>query len=142
MPILVLILLLNCWIHQPNEKANLLIEFTNIQQAKGQIWLAIYDSPKHFLNKEYAVVLDKYEVVKKGSQIYEVKNLPHGTYAIAAFHDLNGNNELDQSLIGAPKEPYAFSQTLKSKWRAPKFEEVQFQFKATQQKVRLALEYW
>lgn len=138
----VLILLLNCWAHQPIEKANLLIEFTNIQHSKGQIWLAIYDRPEHFLNKEYAVILEKYNVVQKGSQTYEVKNLPHGTYAIAAFHDLNGNNELDQTMIGIPKEPYAFSQTLKSKWRAPKFEEVQFQLKTTQQKIRLVLEEW
>ncbi len=142
MPITVLILVLNFCLQQPIEKANLSIEFTNIQQAKGQIWLAIYDTPEHFLDKEYAVVVEKYNVVQKGSQTYQVKNLPYGTYAIAAFHDLNDNNELDQTLIGIPKEPYAFSQTLKSKWRAPKFEEVQFQLRTTQQKVRLVLEAW
>ena len=32
-----------------------------------------------------------------------------GTYAVAAFQDLNGNRRLDRTPLGLPLEPYAFS---------------------------------
>jgi uncharacterized protein (DUF2141 family) len=35
--------------------------------------------------------------------------VPEGTYAIAAFQDSNGNNNLDRDPNGVPREPYAFS---------------------------------
>jgi uncharacterized protein (DUF2141 family) len=36
-------------------------------------------------------------------------DLPEGTYAIAAFQDLNGNRNLDRDPRGLPQEPYGFS---------------------------------
>ena len=35
--------------------------------------------------------------------------VPPGAYAVAAFHDENGNGKLDRNLLGLPTEPYAFS---------------------------------
>ena len=37
------------------------------------------------------------------------ENVKPGNYAIAVFHDLNGNGKLDRNLIGLPSEPYGFS---------------------------------
>jgi len=38
-----------------------------------------------------------------------VRNVKPGSYAIAVFHDVNGNGKLDRSFIGLPNEPYGFS---------------------------------
>ncbi|MFC4170885.1 DUF2141 domain-containing protein [Microvirga sp. GCM10011540] len=38
-----------------------------------------------------------------------VRNVKPGSYAIAVFHDRNGNAKLDRSFIGLPAEPYGFS---------------------------------
>ncbi len=38
-----------------------------------------------------------------------VPKVKPGAYAIAVFHDANGNGRLDRSLIGLPGEPYGFS---------------------------------
>ncbi|MFC5486410.1 DUF2141 domain-containing protein [Microvirga aerilata] len=35
--------------------------------------------------------------------------LPEGSYAVAAFQDTNGNNNLDRDPNGLPREPYGFS---------------------------------
>lgn len=35
--------------------------------------------------------------------------IPEGSYAIAVFQDLNGNNNLDRDPNGLPREPYGFS---------------------------------
>ena len=44
-----------------------------------------------------------------GTVELQVRNVKPGTYAIAVFHDVNGNGKLDRSFIGLPNEPYGFS---------------------------------
>ena len=44
-----------------------------------------------------------------GTVELRVRNVKPGTYAIAVFHDVNGNGKLDRSFIGLPNEPYGFS---------------------------------
>ena len=36
-------------------------------------------------------------------------DLPPGGYAVAAFHDRNGDGELSRNILGIPTEPYGFS---------------------------------
>ena len=50
------------------------------------------------------------------------KDLPENDYAIAVFHDENGNNKLDKNFFGVPKEPYGFSGNSKS-LMPPSFDE-------------------
>ena len=40
---------------------------------------------------------------------FRFPNIPAGRYAIAVYHDANGNGRLDRSAIGFPQEPYGFS---------------------------------
>lgn len=47
-----------------------------------------------------------------------------GSYVFAAFHDLNDNGKLDRNFFGIPTEPYGFTESPASKWRAPSFDEV------------------
>ncbi len=44
-----------------------------------------------------------------GSFVVVFADIPEGTYAIAAFQDLNGNRNLDRDPRGLPQEPYGFS---------------------------------
>ena len=57
----------------------------------------------------------------------KINDVPAGTYAIAVFHDENGNNELDTNMFGVPKEPVAFSKAKMKLFGPPKFDECQFQ---------------
>lgn len=40
-------------------------------------------------------------------------DVPHGTYAVQAFHDRNSNGKLDTNIFGAPEEPIAVSNDAK-----------------------------
>jgi uncharacterized protein (DUF2141 family) len=46
---------------------------------------------------------------RAGRVEFRVRNVQPGRYAIAVFHDLNGNGKLDRNFIGLPQEPYGFS---------------------------------
>ena len=52
------------------------------------------------------------------------QNLEPGDYAIAVFHDKNGNGKMDTTAIGFPKEPYGISG--KRPKTKPRFERSKF----------------
>ncbi len=56
---------------------------------------------------------------------YHFHALPPGTYAIGAFHDANGNGRLD-TMMGIPREGFAFSRNPAMRPRAPHFNEASF----------------
>ena len=49
------------------------------------------------------------ESARAGIVEFTLRNVKPGTYAVAVFHDLNGNGRLDRNFIGLPSEPYGFS---------------------------------
>ncbi len=140
--LLPLLLLLLCSFFIPTEKTSLVLNIENIEEAKGHVWIGVYDSQKNFLQKDAAMILIGEKIRQTGSIQVEVKDLSYGTYAVALFHDVNDNGTLDQGILGIPKEPYVFSKPLKSKWRAPTFEDVKFSFNSSTQDLQLGLEEW
>src|SRR5438552_3406736 len=51
-----------------------------------------------------------------------------GVYAVACFHDENGNGKLDTGLFGIPKEATAASNDAKGTMGPPKFNDAKFSF--------------
>ena len=90
--------------------------------AKGTLHLAVYANAQDFA-KDHSLTGAKQAFQATESNV-ELDLPGAGTYVIAAFQDLNGNGKLDTNLFGVPTEPYGFSKTPPSKWRAPAFDEV------------------
>lgn len=101
---------------------SLTVNISNITTKKGQIEIGLFNKEKNFL-KNGAQFLKRKINVKGNKLNYTFENLPKGNYAIAVFHDENGNNKCDTNLIGIPLEGYGFSNNFKPKVSAPKFEQ-------------------
>lgn len=141
-------LILSCWLifgawTSPTEssEASLWLTIENVQAPQGIIWVGIYDSESTYLIKEKAII-SRFDVNNTGDVQLEIPELSYGTYAIALFHDINNNGELDRSFVGIPKEPYAFSKRPKSKLRLPKFDEIKFDFNPNHRSLSTKLEKW
>lgn len=63
--------------------------------------------------------------------VWRTAPLPDGAYALAVFHDCNGNDELDKNFFGAPVEPYGFSNNIRHTFGPPCMKEATFRFEAT-----------
>lgn len=126
--------------HRSNEGA-LIIEVDNIQVPSGIIWVGIYNSEDNFLIKEKAII-EGFKVNKTGKKTITFDPLKYGKYAVALFHDINGNGELDKNWIGIPTEPYAFSKKTRNKWRVPRFNEIQFDFSQPSVHISTHLNRW
>lgn len=135
-----LVVLFSCFTKSFKNAGRLIIEIENVNDSEGIIWVGIYDSTNYMI-KEKAII-EELNVQSTGKLSLDIPNLQFGTYAIALFHDINGNGELDQNFIGVPTEPFAFSQVPKSKWRLPRFEEIQFAFNQKEQVIQTRLKRW
>lgn len=102
---------------------DLTITIPNIKNTKGGIHMAVYSSK----NKEaFTKIGQEFKVIdfKAGGAAgkYVIKDLPEGEYAIAIYHDENGDKKCNTNLIGIPKEGYGFTRITKL-FSAPKFDD-------------------
>lgn len=117
------------------------LTINDIEHNYGTLWIGIYASEEAFLDKNQAHL----EAVKvsdfKAKHVY-LNDLDYGDYAVALFHDLNNNGELDVNWLGVPEEPFAFSRPVPSKWRLPKFSEVKVGLYQSHKTVSTNLKTW
>ena len=102
------------------------VTLSNLKQANGYAGIGLYSTAASFPIAGKAVMVKRIEVKAPGSVEIELSNVPDGTYAIAATHDLNGNDKFDLNFMGIPKEPYGFSNNIRHSFSAPTFEECKF----------------
>lgn len=118
------------------------LKVENIRQKAGTIWVGLYKSSEDFLDRDQATLLAA-QVDRTGSIYITLPDLQQGKdYAIALFHDLNDNGELDTNWLGLPSEPWAFSGEPRTRLRLPRFEEVKFRYDRRMNRQQLSLRKW
>lgn len=120
----------------------LIVNIRNLETGKGEVHIALYDLEAKFMVTEQRLAGLAVPVKSTESLQVSLGRFPLGDYAIAVFHDLNGNGELDKNTLGIPTEPYAFSNNPRAKWRAPTFREARFQLREPKQVVDIELKRW
>ena len=109
------------------------LKIKNYNSRDGFIHIAIYNNKMDFPKEKgkYLGFKEKANsVIDKGFIIY---NLEENNYAIAIYHDENGNNKFD-TFFGIPKEKYGFSMNAKVFLSAPSFEDSSFSIKNLEKK--------
>ncbi|NNJ88219.1 MAG: DUF2141 domain-containing protein [Eudoraea sp.] len=103
----------------------LVVEVEGVESSSGNINIAIYNKEEGFLKFENVFLSDS-TLANAGITEVQINNLPNGEYALAVFHDENGNNKLDTNWLGIPKEPVGFSQARMKTFGPPSFKECAF----------------
>ena len=114
----------------------------NIAVAKGRVHVGIYKDAATFPKKKYAFAGKEVPVSAMGSLEVMIADLEPGRYAVAVFHDTNGNGKLDTNVLGVPTEPYTFSNGAVAKWGNPGFEEAAFGLSGAGRRISVKLGYW
>lgn len=135
-------MLLVFWFLFSSAEPELRVEFNNIREIKGNLYVAVYDQPAHFLNIRNVRSKKIVPIGQTGSLKISLGNLPPGKYALSCFHDLNGNGELDTNFLGIPTEPYGFSNNARPKFRAPNWMEAAFDLYPSGREISVRLERW
>jgi uncharacterized protein (DUF2141 family) len=94
-------LLLSC----AAEAAPLTVQVEGARPGQGAVLVGICSGSLDFGSCQYS------QTVQPAAEEFRVvfPEVAEGTYAVAVFQDLNGNNSLDRDTKGLPQEPYGFS---------------------------------
>lgn len=109
------------------QTASVMLTAENIQGSTGQLVFGIFDNEDDFKNKTKP--FQAYKVSYTGEDVsHTFSDLPLNKYAIAVFHDANGDGKLNMKSMKRPTEGIGVSGNA-PKMRPPKFEEVAFRLK-------------
>lgn len=124
------------------DDGSIAIHITNEVPRKGLVRLALFGSEADFLQRKNPLRDQTIDPRRNGQMKFVITDLRAGHYVVAVYQDMNANNRLDENLLGIPREPYGFSVEPASKWRAPRWEEVAFQYTGSPLKLGIALRTW
>lgn len=118
----------------------LTIELTGIQHDRGELSVGLYQDPKTFRKEPQAFQVHKLPATP-GTATLTLENLPTARYAIMAYHDEDGNGELNRRFGMFPTEGYALSNNPKV-MGPPSFEDSAFEVvEGGENRVRLEIRY-
>ena len=122
--------------------ATLTVEVTGVRSPKGTVQAALYPDAKsdRFLDLSAATARSLAKA-KPGTVVITFKNVKPGIYAVALYHDENGNGKLDATAIGVPKEGAGFSRDAVGRMGPPRFDRASFEVGDTDKKITLRMVY-
>ena len=104
----------------PVEAGALRVNVEGIRNTNGLMRLALYNQPERFPISGEAYVISNVPIPDEGLSVL-FSDLPPGEYALALFHDENGDNVFDKGFLGLPLEGFGFSNDASVFFSAPSF---------------------
>lgn len=123
-------------------QAPLLVSVSGMRSANGNITITIYpDEPSHFLDGAYKVARQEVPVTLPVTSACFTLPAP-GYYAVALFHDENGDHHLNTNALGIPTEGYGFSNNPTLYFGPPELGKVRFSLHAGDNPIGIRMKYY
>jgi uncharacterized protein (DUF2141 family) len=107
------------------QRADLMVHVGGLRNSDGQVLCALFDKADAFPDGERALQGGKVKVSERRATC-QLKGLSPGRYAVAVFHDEDGDGEMD-TFLGIPTEGFGFSNNAKpSTFGPPSFSDAAF----------------
>jgi uncharacterized protein (DUF2141 family) len=112
-------------------------------EPNGGLLMVGFQDEKMFLSERYITTTS---IPLKRGQVQHslvINGLPQDKQlALLIYQDLNGNGKLDKNTLGAPVEPFGFSNNVKVRFSAPYFKDVAFKTSNQAQNLAVTLNRW
>ena len=112
----------------------------NLRSARGRVQIALWSGPDGFADGD-AAILKAGLPARPGAVRFTIPGLAPGRYAVASYHDENGNGEFDQTWIGLPDEGLGFSNGAWIGLGPPAFDEAAVEISADAHVIVVTLRY-
>lgn len=123
------------------ERASFRIQIEGARSDGGAILCSLFESAEGFPRQRDKARARTQSALRKGSATCEFKDLPPGTYAVAVFHDENGNGQLDLGVLGIPKEGLGYTNVPPKRAPPPPFERAAMKLGSGVTEVNVSLQY-
>ncbi|WP_445291756.1 DUF2141 domain-containing protein [Calothrix sp. NIES-2098] len=104
-----------------NFNGSLTVEIDGFKNKQGQVCASIFDKSQGFPNNRDRVIQRQCTKITDIPVKLTFENLPAGSYAVAAMHDVNEDLKLNRNSLGMPTEGFGFSKNPEVRTSAPKF---------------------
>lgn len=121
--------------------APLAVHIASLRSNAGRVGCMIYDSAKGFPTDPAAALQQRWCPIDQQSATCTFGPLIAGVYAVACFHDENGNGKMDRGLFGIPTEGTVVSNHAKGFMGPPSFEKARFSFAGVASEMTLRMAY-
>jgi len=127
----------------PAPQQNILrVHLDGFRSNNGKAHCTLYNDAAAFpSNDDKALKEGDSPSIADASTEIDFSGIPRGKYAVVCFHDENGNGKFDENMLGMPKEGYCFSNNVKPRFSAPKFDQCAFDYGGGDQSISITMLY-
>lgn len=111
-----------------SQTADIEVEICNIKQSRGNLKLGVFDKVHNYRTKTDPYLKSSKDITDSIAR-FSFYNVPFGRYAIAVYHDENGDDTLNTRKLGIPIEGIGFSGKFSSRVKPPDFVMASFRLK-------------
>lgn len=119
----------------------LTVELSKLRSDAGQAGCALYDSDKGFPTEPQRALQRIFCPIAQGAARCAFEPVPAGTYAVACFHDQNGNGVLDLGRLGIPVEGTVVSNHARGFLGPPRWSGARFEWSGQDSRMALRMSY-
>jgi len=100
-----------CLMAQENKSGTIKLKVEDVLEGQGQVRIALEKNARDFDSGGFETpkYLSRIEDAKDDTVRVVFPAVPYGMYAIKVFQDLDGDGKLKTGFMGAPEEPWGFS---------------------------------
>lgn len=121
-----------------SDQTIIVVQPGGLKSTKGELRVAVFDSKNGFPNHADAMYTVEFSLSDQSTD-FELKGLPPGQYAVAVYHDKNGDDVMNKGAFGIPSESYGFSNNARGTFGPPKFSEASRTFEVGRQVLQINL---
>ncbi|HEY1605885.1 MAG TPA: DUF2141 domain-containing protein [Allosphingosinicella sp.] len=119
----------------------LLVDVQGVRSSQGLIAVTLYgDDSSKFLAHHGSLYVGRVPA-RQGTTRLCIWVPKSGIWALAVYHDENGNRKFDRNMFGMPKEGAGFSNNPSTFFGLPAFHKVRFAVRAPQTEIGVRLKY-
>jgi uncharacterized protein (DUF2141 family) len=119
--------------------SRLTVQVAGVRPATGEVAITVYpDDKRRFLAKGGKLARQR---VKAAAAVRACFWVPQGSYAVAVYHDEDGDRDFDRTFVGLPAEGFGFSNDPETKTGLPPLSAVRFRVGAGERLVPIRMKY-
>ncbi len=120
----------------------LAVEVSGFNTVEGQLCVRLFPSSHGFPGESDRALQSFCTAVAEETQVVTFEDVEAGTYAVALFHDINGDNAVNRNFLGMPVEGVGFSRNPTLVMGPPDFEEAVILVAGTATDIQIQLRYF
>jgi uncharacterized protein (DUF2141 family) len=121
--------------------ATLVVEVTGLKDDQGSVQVALHASEDGFPTRPEKAIRQASVPISGGRARVVFEGLAPGGYAVAAYHDENGDGRLDTGFLGIPSEGLAASNDAKGFMGPPSFEKARVEVAPGETRITVKVSY-